>query len=101
MATIASSDVEPLVILAGSPEEADRFLMSALWGDSDPFVSVLGVCALGVLLGRHARHAGPIVAFYVLWGIGSALLFVVQTPQGAEDFVEHQWGQSEGRLVQQ
>jgi hypothetical protein len=43
MATFAASDIEPLVILTGSPEEADRFLMSALWGDSDTFVSVLGV----------------------------------------------------------
>jgi hypothetical protein len=40
MATFAASDIEPLVILTGSPEEADRFLMSALWGDCDTFVSV-------------------------------------------------------------
>ncbi|MBV8065212.1 MAG: hypothetical protein JOY73_06795 [Actinobacteria bacterium] len=49
------------------------------WAD---FVSVMGLCALGVLVGRNARHAGAIVAFYVLWGIGSAFLFVVQTPLG-------------------
>jgi hypothetical protein len=43
MATFAASDIEPLVILTGSPEEADRFLMSALWSDSDTFASVVGV----------------------------------------------------------
>ena len=63
MATIASSDVEPLVILAGSPEEADRFLMSALWGDSDPFVSVLGVLGWAdVLRGRGSEFASHAAA---------------------------------------
>jgi hypothetical protein len=43
MAVFAPSDVKPLVILTGSPEEADRFLTSALWRDTGMFVSVPGV----------------------------------------------------------
>ena len=46
------------------------------------FLSVLCVCALGVLVGRRAKLAGPIVAFYVLWGLGSVLVFVVRSPLG-------------------
>jgi hypothetical protein len=46
------------------------------------FLGVLGVCALGVLVGRRAKMAGPIVAFYVLWGLGSVFVFVVRSPLG-------------------
>lgn len=46
------------------------------------FVSVLGVCVLGVLVARRARPAAPLVAFYVLWGLGSVLFFVVPSPLG-------------------
>src|ERR1700754_3100474 len=65
MATFAPSDIEPLVILTGSPEEADRFLMSALWGDSDTFVSVLGVLGWAdVLRGRGSDFASHAAACY-------------------------------------
>jgi hypothetical protein len=46
------------------------------------FVSVLGVCLLGFLVARHARMAGPLRAFYALWGVGSVLVFVVPSPLG-------------------
>jgi hypothetical protein len=63
MATFAPSDIEPLVILTGSPEEADRFLMSALWGDSDTFVSVPGVLGWAdVLRARGSEFASHAAA---------------------------------------
>ncbi len=46
------------------------------------FASVLGVSALGVLLARRAQAAALLVAFYLLWAIGSVLLFVVPSPLG-------------------
>lgn len=47
------------------------------WAD---FVSVEGVCVLGFLVAR--RVAGPLRAFYVLWGLGSVLVFLVPSPLG-------------------
>ena len=49
------------------------------WAD---FISVLGVCLLGLLVARHARMAGPLRTFYALWGLGSVLVFVVPSPLG-------------------
>jgi hypothetical protein len=46
------------------------------------FITVLGVAILGVLLARRARGAGPLVAFYALWGLGSVVLYVVPSPLG-------------------
>jgi hypothetical protein len=46
------------------------------------FVAVLGVSTLGALLVRRARGAAPLVAFYVLWGLGSVVMYVVPTPLG-------------------
>ena len=46
------------------------------------FVAVLGVTALGVLVARNARGAGPLVAFYALWGLGSVVFYVVPSPLG-------------------
>jgi hypothetical protein len=47
------------------------------WAD---FVSVEGVCILGFLVAR--RVTGPLRAFYVLWGLGSVLVFLVPSPLG-------------------
>jgi hypothetical protein len=46
------------------------------------FVAVVGVTSLGVLVARQARGAGPLVAFYALWGLGSVLFYVVPSPLG-------------------
>ncbi len=46
------------------------------------FVAVLGVTALGVLVARNARGAGPLVAFYALWGLGSVVVYIVPSPLG-------------------
>jgi hypothetical protein len=46
------------------------------------FVAVLGVTALGVLVARNARGAGPLVAFFALWGLGSVVVYIVPTPLG-------------------
>jgi hypothetical protein len=46
------------------------------------FVGVLGVTTLGVLVARHARGASTLMAFYVLWGLGSVLVYIVPTPLG-------------------
>jgi hypothetical protein len=45
-------------------------------------VSVLALCLLGVLVGRRAKMAAPIVAFYVLWGLGSVFFSLVPSPLG-------------------
>jgi hypothetical protein len=45
-------------------------------------VSVLGVSTLGVLLAQRAQGAAFLVALYLLWAIGSVVLFVVPTPVG-------------------
>ncbi|HEU5245149.1 MAG TPA: hypothetical protein VFU33_12170 [Gaiellaceae bacterium] len=46
------------------------------------FVAVLGVTTLGVLVARNARGAGPLVAFYALWGLGSVVVYIVPSPLG-------------------
>jgi hypothetical protein len=46
------------------------------------FAAVLGVTTLGALVARHARGAAPLVAFYVLWGLGSVVVFLVPSPLG-------------------
>jgi hypothetical protein len=46
------------------------------------FVAVLGVCTLGTLVARRARLSGPLVGFYVLWGLGSVALYAVPSPLG-------------------
>ena len=46
------------------------------------FAGVMLVTVLGVLLARRARAAGPLVAFYALWGLGSIVVYVVPTPLG-------------------
>jgi hypothetical protein len=47
------------------------------------FAGVLATCLLGVLVARRARGGGQyLVGFYVLWGLGSVLLYVVPTPLG-------------------
>jgi hypothetical protein len=46
------------------------------------FVAVLVVTALGVLVARRARAAGPLVAFYALWGLGSVVVYIVPSPLG-------------------
>jgi len=46
------------------------------------FAGVLLVTFLGVLVARKARGAGPLVAFYALWGLGSVVVYVVPSPLG-------------------
>jgi len=46
------------------------------------FAGVMLVTVLGVLLARRARAAGPLVAFYALWGLGSIVVYLVPTPLG-------------------
>ncbi len=46
------------------------------------FVGVLGVTTLGVLVARHARGASTLMAFYILWGLGSVLVYIVPSPLG-------------------
>lgn len=43
---------------------------------------VLGVSTLGALLARRARNGAFMVAFFVLWGTGSIVASLVQTPIG-------------------
>jgi hypothetical protein len=46
------------------------------------FGGVLLVTFLGVLVARHARGGGPLVAFYALWGLGSVVVYIVPSPLG-------------------
>ncbi|HET8751663.1 MAG TPA: hypothetical protein VFM43_03955 [Gaiellaceae bacterium] len=46
------------------------------------FVAVLVVTSLGVLVARRARAAGPLVAFYALWGLGSVVVYIIPSPLG-------------------
>jgi len=46
------------------------------------FLGVLAVTSLGVLVARHARRGGPLVAFYALWGLGSVVVYIVPSPLG-------------------
>ena len=50
--------------------------------DPVDLAAVLGVSVLGALLARRAANGTPIVAFFVLWAIGSVLAYVVPTPVG-------------------
>jgi hypothetical protein len=49
------------------------------WED---LLAVLGVCAVGALLSRHAERGELITAFFVVWGLGSVIAFLVPTPIG-------------------
>jgi hypothetical protein len=49
------------------------------WED---LLAVLGVCAVGALLARHAKRGELITAFFVVWGLGSVIAFLVPTPIG-------------------
>ncbi len=46
------------------------------------FAGVVLVTGLGALVARRARGAGPLLAFYALWGLGSIVFYVVRTPLG-------------------
>jgi hypothetical protein len=46
------------------------------------FGAVLLVTLLGLLVARRARGAGPLVAFYALWGLGSVVVYIVPSPLG-------------------
>ncbi|HZD87396.1 MAG TPA: hypothetical protein VE088_05270 [Gaiellaceae bacterium] len=46
------------------------------------FVGVMGVTVLGALVARRAHGAAPLTAFYVLWGLGSVLVYIVPSPLG-------------------
>lgn len=46
------------------------------------FLGVMVVSVLGVLVARNGRGAGPFVAFYALWGLGSVVVYVLPTPLG-------------------
>jgi hypothetical protein len=46
------------------------------------FAGVLAVTLLGVLIARKARGAGPLVAFFALWGLGSVVVYIVPSPLG-------------------
>jgi hypothetical protein len=46
------------------------------------FAGVLLVTSLGVLVARQARGAGPLVAFFALWGLGSVVVYIVPSPLG-------------------
>jgi hypothetical protein len=71
----AAIEVAALVLFPGAGTGVYPFH----WID---FVAVLGVTTLGVLLARKARGAGPLVAFYALWGVGSVVIYVVPSPLG-------------------
>lgn len=75
-----------LVVAAGI-EVAALVLFPGAGGGVYPFhwidfVAVLGVTTLGVLIARKARGAGPLVAFYALWGVGSVVIYIVPSPLG-------------------
>jgi hypothetical protein len=46
------------------------------------FAGVLLVTSLGVLVARQTRGAGPLVAFFALWGLGSVVVYIVPSPLG-------------------
>jgi hypothetical protein len=46
------------------------------------FAAVMGVTTLGALVARRARGAAPLVAFYVLWGLSSVVVYLVPSPLG-------------------
>ena len=71
----AGIEVAALVLFPGAGNGVYPFH----WID---FVAVLGVTTLGVLVARKTRGAGPLVAFYVLWGLGSVVIYIVPSPLG-------------------
>ena len=75
LAAAAGIEVAALVLFPGAGGGVYPFH----WID---FVAVLGVTALGVLVARNARGAGPLVAFYALWGLGSVVIYIVPSPLG-------------------
>jgi hypothetical protein len=75
LAAAAGIEVLTLVLFPGAGGGVFPFH----WID---FVAVLGVTTLGVLLARKARGAGPLVAFYALWGLGSVVVYAVPSPLG-------------------
>ena len=75
LAVAAGIEVAALVLFPGAGTGVYPFH----WID---FVAVLGVTTLGVLVARKARGAGPLVAFYALWGIGSVVIYIVPSPLG-------------------
>jgi len=73
--------------LAAAIEVAALLLFPGAGGGVYPFhwidfVAVLGVTTLGLLVARRVRGAGPLVAFYALWGLGSIVVYIVPTPLG-------------------
>jgi hypothetical protein len=73
--------------LAAAIEVAALVLFPGAGGGVYPFhwidfVAVIGVTTLGLLVARSARGAGPLVAFYALWGLGSVVVYIVPTPLG-------------------
>jgi hypothetical protein len=75
LAVAAGIEVAALVLFPGAGTGVFPFH----WID---FVAVLGVTTLGVLVARKARGAGPLVAFYALWGLGSVVVYIVPSPLG-------------------
>jgi hypothetical protein len=75
LAAAAGIEVLTLVLFPGAGGGVFPFH----WID---FVAVLAVTTLGVLLARKARGAGPLVAFYALWGLGSVVVYAVPSPLG-------------------
>lgn len=75
LAVAAGIEVAALVLFPGAGTGVYPFH----WID---FVAVLGVTTLGVLVARKARGAGPLVAFYALWGVGSVVIYIVPSPLG-------------------
>ena len=75
LAVAAGIEVAALVLFPG----AGTGVYPVHWID---FVAVLGVTTLGVLVARKARGAGPLVAFYALWGLGSVVIYIVPSPLG-------------------
>ena len=75
LALAAGIEVAALVLFPGAGGGVYPFH----WID---FVAVVGVTILGLLVARRARGAGPLVAFYALWGLGSIVVFIVPTPLG-------------------
>jgi hypothetical protein len=75
LAVAAGIEVAALVLFPGAGTGVYPFH----WID---FVAVLGVTTLGVLVARKTRGAGPLVAFYALWGIGSVVIYIVPSPLG-------------------
>jgi hypothetical protein len=75
LAVAAGIEVLALVLFPGAGGGVYPFH----WID---FVCVLAVTTLGLLVARHARAAGPLVAFYALWGLGSVVVYAVPSPLG-------------------